>query len=329
VIFTQRDERRVPQDIVAWNKWKQRKNFLLTFISPGALPSNCKRCFHISGCCGGPQKLAFKPVMSFMLRVALIIFAMSFAAVIRANEQPPNVPTDVVLKPTFMTGYDPFSGGTAFLCNIPGVEGTFLLTAQHLFGPACGLKRQFSWQEVPKTFVVATALSITEPTHFVISSNCIAIPGAGALDNRGYDKDLAAYRLSADQKPASLRLASARPKVGETVFLHARQRGKMSLDMLRAVVRKSTDSEFEYAFEDKQINLGGTSGAPVLNTAGEVVALNIGGGEEAGRCWGMGTLAIPYLASLRSRLSCEKGIVTKTTSPVDDLTVPPGRSAAC
>lgn len=58
--------------------------------------------------------------------------------------------------------------------------------------------------------------------------------------------------------------------------------------MLRAVVRKSTESEFEYAFEEKQINLAGTSGAPVLNTFGEVVALNIGGGEEAGRYWGMG-----------------------------------------
>ncbi len=223
-----------------------------------------------------------------MLRISLIILALSRAAVVAADAQAPTVPEHVVLKPTFMTGYDSFSGGTAFLCNIPGVEGTFLLTAQHLFGPACGLKRQFSWREIRNTFLVVTGLSITEPRHFVTCSNCVAIPGARALDNRGYDKDLAAYRLSSDQKPASLRLAATRPKVGETVFLHARQRGKTSLDMLRAVVRKSTDSEFEYAFEEKQINLAGTSGAPVLNAAGEVVALNIGGAEEAGRFWGMG-----------------------------------------
>ncbi len=223
-----------------------------------------------------------------MLRIAFIILTLSCAVALAADEQAPTVPEHVVLKPTFMTGYDSFSGGTAFLCNIPGMEGTFLLTAQHLFGPACGLQRQFSWQEIPKTFVVVTALSITEPRRFVTSSNCVAIPGARALDNRGYDKDLAAYRLSSDQKPASLRLAATRSKVGETVFLHARQRGKTSLDMLRAIVRKSTNSEFEYAFEDKQINLAGTSGAPVLNAAGEVVALNIGGGDEAGRFWGMG-----------------------------------------
>lgn len=223
-----------------------------------------------------------------MLRIALIILALISVAIGAANEPSPTVHGDVVLKPTFMTGYDSFSGGTAFLCNIPGMEGTYLLTAQHLFGPACGLKRQFSWQEIPKTFVVVTALSITEPTHFITSSNCIAIPGARAVDDRGYDKDLAAYRLSSDQKPDALRLALTRPKVGETVYLHARQRGKTSLDMLRAVVRKSSDTEFEYTFDDKQINLAGTSGAPVLNAMGEVVALNIGGGEDGSRFWGMG-----------------------------------------
>jgi hypothetical protein len=237
-----------------------------------------------------------------MLRIVLIL-ALNSAAVGAANEQSPTVPEDVVLKPTFMTGYDSFSGGTAFLCNIPGVEGTFLLTAQHLFGPACGLKRQLSWQEVPKSFVVVTALSITELTHSVTSSNCVAIRGARALDNRGYDKDLAAYRLSSDKRAASLKLASTRPKVGETVFLHARQRGKTSLDMLRAVVRKSSDSEFEYVFDDKQINLAGTSGAPVLNAAGEVVALNLGGGEEAGRFWGMGNPCNSIFSLLKAAIN--------------------------
>lgn len=223
-----------------------------------------------------------------MLRIALLILVLSSDAIGASNEPAPTVPQDVVLKPTFMTGFDSFSGGTAFLCTIPGLQETFLLTAQHLFGPACGLKRQFTWQEVPKTFVVVTALSITDPIHFISSSNCVAIPGARALDNRGYDKDLAAYRISSEPKPASLRLASNRPKVGETVFLYGRQRGKTTLDMLRAVVRKSTDSELEYVFDDKQINLAGTSGAPVVNVSGEVVALNIGGGEEEGRLMGMG-----------------------------------------
>ena len=222
------------------------------------------------------------PILSGLL-VLLMLRSVAIGA---PNEAPPTVPADVVLKPTFMTGYDSFSGGTAFLCAVPGVDGTFLLTAQHLFGPACGLKRQFTWQEVPKTFIVVTALSISEPRHFITSTQPLAIPGGRALDDSGYDHDLAAYRV--DEKVTRLRMAAARPKVGETVFLYARQRGKTTLDMLRAVVRKSSDSEFEYTFEDEDINLAGTSGAPVLNGVGEVVALNIGGGEESGKHWGMG-----------------------------------------
>ncbi len=211
---------------------------------------------------------------------------LATAAIAAPNQSPPTVPGDVVLKPTFMTGYDSFSGGTAFLCTIPSVDGTFLLTAQHLFGPACGLKRQLDWQEVPKTYVVVTALSMAEPGHFITSAKPLAVPGARAADRTGYDHDLAAYRV--DGATAALHLATERPKVGDAVFLYGRQRGKTILDMLRAVVRKSSDSEFEYDFDDAGLSLAGTSGAPVLNLAGEVVALNIGGGQEAGKFWGTG-----------------------------------------
>lgn len=215
------------------------------------------------------------------------LFLAAAMMAITVSAQPlPNVPDHVVLKPTFMTGYDSFSGGTAFLCTVPGIEGTFLLTAQHLFGPACGLKRQYTWDEVPKTFVAVTALSIADPKHFITSTQPATIPGAEATDKSGYTNDLAAYRV--DGKPTSLRLAAERPKVGDTVFLLARQRGKTSLEMFRAVVRKSSDSEFEYIYDDKEIRLAGTSGAPVLNTAGDVVALNIGGSPEGDRIWGMG-----------------------------------------
>src|SRR5712691_5672937 len=100
-----------------------------------------------------------------MLTRLLVAFSVATLVIGAPNERAPVPPAHVVLKPTFMSGHESFSGGTAFLCTVPGVEGTFLLTAQHLFGPACGLKRELSWQEVPKIFVVVTALSIVEPTH--------------------------------------------------------------------------------------------------------------------------------------------------------------------
>jgi hypothetical protein len=223
-----------------------------------------------------------------MILKLLAIFTFAAAAVGAPTEEAPAPPANVVFKPTFMSGKDSFSGGTAFLCTVPGVEGTFLLTAQHLFGPACGLQRELTWQEVPRTFIAVTGLSITGPTNFITSTRPATIPGAHALSDSGYDKDLAAYRVQPDEKLTPLRLAAERPKVGEVVFLLARQRGKETLDLLRAVVRKSSDTELEYTFDANGIKLAGTSGAPVLNMAGAVVALNIGGGEERGKQWGMG-----------------------------------------
>ena len=175
-----------------------------------------------------------------------------------------------------------------------------LLTAHHLFGEACGLDREYTWQELPKTFVAVTGLSITDPTRYVTSTKPLTIPGARGLDSSGYHNDLAGYRVIPKPTLSALRLATARPKVGATVFLHARQRGKSSLDMLKAVVRKSTDTEFEYVFEASKLNIAGTSGAPVLNALGEVVAINIGGGQEAGKNWGMGNPCSSIIRLLKS-----------------------------
>ena len=90
----------------------------------------------------------------------------------------PKPPAHVVYKPTFMSGSDSFSGGTAFVCSIPGVDHPFLLTAQHLFGPACGLDRQLTSKEWPTAFPVVTALSITDPKRFITSAEPVRIPGA-------------------------------------------------------------------------------------------------------------------------------------------------------
>ena len=166
---------------------------------------------------------AFRHLSTRAMQSAVMIVAIECAACAAACPQYPIVPRDVVFKPTFTDGCDSFTSGTAFICRIPGLKGTFLLTAQDLFGPAGGLDRQFTSQEASETFVVVTALSIADPTHVIISSNCMALPGARASDGQGYDRDLAAYRVFSRQDPPCLKLASIRPKVGEHVFLHVGQ----------------------------------------------------------------------------------------------------------
>lgn len=197
-----------------------------------------------------------------------------------------------------MSGQDSFSGGTAFLCRVPGEEKPLLLTAHHLFGPACGLERDFTWQEVPRIFVAVTGLSITDPTKAITSTRPLTIPGARGSDDQGYAQDVAAYRVDLPTVRATLHLAQTRPAVGDTVFLHGRQRGKETLDMLPAIVQVSTETELVYEFAAKDVALAGTSGAPVLNTTGQVVAINVGGGERDGSILGMGNPATSILKLL-------------------------------
>lgn len=192
----------------------------------------------------------------------------------------PTPPKDSVVKPTFMTGYDSFSGGTAFLCRIEQLDLNLILTAHHLFGPACGWEKDFAWDEIESRFEVMTGLSMGgDYKKYITSSELVVIPGARGVDEKGYDQDICAWKIPSGNRLPTLELADKLPKKGDPVYLFARERGSEVLKLFKATVVISTTSEFEYGF-DKTVVLGGTSGAPVLNEQGKVVAINIGGYEN-------------------------------------------------
>ena len=86
--------------------------------------------------------------------------------------------------------------------------------------------------------------------------------------------DLAAYRIDGKPKLPILRLASKDAAVGDIVFLDSGY-----VDWTPAeVIQVDADNLF-YRFFMPNTQLRGTSGGPVVNQAGEVVALNVGGRE--------------------------------------------------
>ena len=222
------------------------------------------------------------------LSMALLFFLPAARAM-------PNPPEDVVCKPTFLGGYESLAAGTGFVARLPDDQsGCVFLSAFHLFGPAGGLEHDLSPQEARDFAVALAALSMQHPTLIVTSTDMLLIPTARAFSQHDATHDVAAFRLLA-YCGAALSVASANPKVGDAVFLLARPREEHQLRLLRAVVSRVGKDALEYVYDEGKVNFAGTSGAPVLNQAGEVVGINLGGGEFKGKTFGFANPAFSFV----------------------------------
>ena len=224
------------------------------------------------------------------------------AAIGRASPTPP---TNTVCRPTFTTAAGPFSAGTAFVCDYPEGKVQLLLTAQHLFGPAGGLPAAIPWNEMSAKISKADAVCIDNSAVHLVSTNTVPIEGAHGLDNRGLRNDLAVFTLPESKDRQALKLAAGAPRVGDPVWLYACQAEGKQVELIQASVALSTDQELDYSFTNTTIKLHGTSGAPVLDADGNVVALNIGSTLRRGKLVGYGN----PVSSIREHL--DKALVKK------------------
>jgi hypothetical protein len=203
---------------------------------------------------------------------------------------------NVVFKPTFETASKPYPAGTAFLCEYPGRKSIVLMTAHHLFGPAGGFPAEIPWDHLNEAIKQTTAVSVDDPGVRVSSKRAILIEGAHASDKTEMQNDIAIFELDSTNVMSALRLAEKSPAPGDRVWLYARQRGGTALELLPAMVVSSTRRELLFGFDQADVHLAGTSGAPVLDADGEVVAINLGGYARGGRRMGFGNpmLSIRY-----------------------------------
>jgi hypothetical protein len=205
---------------------------------------------------------------------------------------PPSVAAGFVVKPTFDTTLGNITAGTAFAVKLPGQSRPLILTSIHLLGPSGGLPRDVPATEVPQVMKGLTLKDCFDASISVgKAGDPIVIPDAAPFDKPSKAGDILAFWGPVDTTLKPSRLASTTPAKGERVWLAASLReGAPPTQRLHpaTIIEIDENGDLVYRFDNPKLSIRGTSGAPVLNAAGEVVAINWGGGSDEKGMFGCG-----------------------------------------
>lgn len=245
-------------------------------------------------------------------RGAMALMLASFASMAGAGEsdKAPD-PVAATCRPAFAVDDGTMSAGTAFLLDMteppspsnplaPRPPALFLVTALHLFGPNGGLAAQIPSEHLPD-HVKMTACISADGQHWA-ARRTLAI--AGAVPMATPFRDVAAF--AAD--PASLngatrlQLADKPAAVGDEVWVVASMGGDGRIRRYGARVIYNGPDALQYAFVDGTLDMRASSGAAVVDGAGRVLGLHLGGGKDRGDLLGM---AVP-LDRLRALIGAAK-----------------------
>lgn len=184
---------------------------------------------------------------------------------------PESLPANALLRPRFHGGPgEEFEAGSAFLCQAQPDE-VLLLTAHHLFGESGGLEKNLGWDEVAANYPSCTA-TVQGAETAVAATQFLPVPGALGMTGEKTSLDLAAWKSAPQEGVTVLPLARAPMKIGDVVYLNSLHDG-----WIPAQVVTAKPEMLAYRFFKRGVRLQATSGAPVVNAKGEVVALNTGG----------------------------------------------------
>ncbi len=210
---------------------------------------------------------------------------------VNATSEPPTVPDRFVFRPTFMTNRGTAEAGTAFIVMLPDKNVPIALTAIHLLGPAGGLDRDVPGAEVPEvTQRVILEECFNSEIQLDIGSMALSIPPAAPLNSPSLAGDIAAFWITGSAKVTALPIAERDPVKGERIWLAGPVIGgaPRTRRLHAARVHSFEEGNLYFQYDNPAIELRATSGAPVLNANGQVVAINLGGGQMNGNVIGVG-----------------------------------------
>ncbi|WP_371375277.1 hypothetical protein [Sporomusa aerivorans] len=207
--------------------------------------------------------------------LVLIVFVCNISFSFATGEEPP-LPDNSIFRQTIQLTNQEFSGGTAWAMGLEGKDTTIIVTALHIFGPACGLSSQIPSENLQSSIKSVNLIDVFTGKPYGKVTQVLNIPDA--KPNPLVSKDIAAYIADKRLKVTKLYVSDQLPVTGETVWLAASviAGAPQWVKLHKATVLSAADSVIAIQYDNPNLNLIGTSGAPILNKDGKVVGVNIG-----------------------------------------------------
>lgn len=232
---------------------------------------------------------------------------------LQSSDSGPKIsPAGIVIPEFSLKGGQSVLAGTAFFVSIPGQTNPIGLTAHHVFGEAGGLDHQLSAMDLGDAVRAVHVHDFDGSNRQAIpAGSMIVLPSAGHSGDTGlWSTDVAAFRAPKAFSSRTLSLAEKGAAEGETVWLVARviKGNSVGKRFHRARIVKADAHELAYRFDDQTLEIRATSGAPVVNAAGEVIGLNLGSHLDGKTLLGIGNPVESIRTHLARGLSWETSL---------------------
>ena len=215
-----------------------------------------------------------------------------------------------VFEPRWVTDAGKIQAGKAFAINLDGCSDPLLVSALHLFGPSGGLlPKQLEAVDLKRRVLKIELRSIAKPED-EISFKATSVTPDGAVVARPMTGigDFVSFAAPESMRRFAFKVVTRPPAIGQRLLVVTSVFGSVRPSFVfEAEVRGFQNGYLVYEFITPGFKPQATSGAPVLNLEGQVVAVNLGGSAgRNGETYGFANPASAWANALKGTCGVHK-----------------------